>query len=81
MKRALSWLCGLEMPSQTSMIKNSEEQFSGVNSLDETPRTKMILRINLVLVVAVGIGLFVYFTVDPFPEGFDATKYPPRASG
>lgn len=80
-KKSLSWLCGLETASQTSSPKTKEEHLSGMASLDEDPRTKMILRINLVLVVAVGIGLFAYFTVDPFPEGFDPRNYTARASG
>lgn len=80
-QKSLSWLCGLETTSQTSSLKNTEEQLLGVASLEETTRAKTILHINFAVVVAVGIGLFAYFTVDPFPEGFDPTKYIPKASG
>nr|XP_045605235.1 sodium/glucose cotransporter 5-like isoform X3 [Procambarus clarkii] len=55
------WLCGLQTQQSDPQMEEST-----LNSLEERPRTKLFLNINLVLVLAVGVGCFVYYSLDPF---------------
>lgn len=69
-----SWLCGLHR-SQESTASTEEEHKNVVNSLEENPRVKIILNVNFGILVAVGIGIFAYFTTDPFPADIDPRTY------
>lgn len=74
LKSSCSWLCGLQTSSSTQ-LSSEDEQHQALTSITEDPRVNKFLNANLVLVVAVGIGLFAYFSVNPFPEGFDPSQY------
>ncbi|KAK7021877.1 Sodium/myo-inositol cotransporter, partial [Halocaridina rubra] len=70
-KTSCTWLCGLEI-EPTLDEKNEEETKEHINtltSLEQDRFAKIILNTNLVIVMAVGIGLFTYYTIDPFPDG------------
>ncbi|XP_042236087.1 sodium/glucose cotransporter 4-like [Homarus americanus] len=73
MKNSFSWFCGLQTTTHTADTNEKETQM--VNSIEEEPRTKIFLDINLVVVVGICIGLFIYFTIDPFPTGFNPREY------
>lgn len=68
------WLCGLHFSQQSTKSREDENQ-QLIRSLDEKPRVKLFLNINFGILVAVGIGLFGYFTIDPFPAGINPRTY------
>ncbi|XP_066950435.1 sodium/mannose cotransporter SLC5A10-like [Macrobrachium rosenbergii] len=71
-KKSCTWLCGLEsLPDTQENKEDLEEQLQSLTSLEQNRFAKIVLNINLVVVILVGIGLFTYFTIDPFPEGYD----------
>ncbi|XP_076029908.1 sodium/mannose cotransporter SLC5A10-like [Oratosquilla oratoria] len=75
-KRAWVWLCGYETESLTKEEQSEmQDHLRNITSLEQDPRAKMFLNANLVIVIVIGVGLFVFFTRDPFPEGFDPKKY------
>lgn len=67
---SLKWLCGLD-------ITNDEEEELKIDqrktlaSLKQKRWEKIVLNINFIVVVIVGIGLFVFFTLNPFPSNFE----------
>ncbi|XP_050699315.1 sodium/glucose cotransporter 5-like [Eriocheir sinensis] len=73
-KTSCMWLCGLDL-SQQSTRSMEEEHQEVMNSLEENPRVKIILNVNFGILVAVGIGLFTYFTTNPFPADIDPRTY------
>lgn len=66
------WVFGLE---DNSVAKEEPKGGSLISSLEQDPRARIFLNINLVVIVAICIGLFAYFSVNPFPNGFDPEAY------
>ncbi|XP_041727882.2 sodium/myo-inositol cotransporter-like [Coregonus clupeaformis] len=62
--RVLEWFCGLkEEPVKTPPRSAQEEERLLQEMLQETPRTRLILNMGLVLVCSVGVFLFIYFSL------------------
>ena len=72
-KRWCLWVCGLQVTHQNISSEQNHLQF--LTSLNENPRVKLFLNINFIVLVAVGIALFVYFTIDPFPADINPREY------
>ncbi|XP_047473374.1 sodium/glucose cotransporter 5-like [Penaeus chinensis] len=66
------WVFGLEAKEEPKEEPKGEAMIS---SLEQDPRASIFLNINLVVIVAICIGLFAYFSVNPFPNGFDPEAY------
>ena len=74
-KRGWVWLCGLQV-SQYSTEKSEEvERKQALISLEEDPNVKKILNICLLILLVVGIFLYTYFSIDPFPNNIDPRKH------
>ncbi|XP_071320936.1 sodium/myo-inositol cotransporter-like [Trachinotus anak] len=62
--KVLQWFCGIqEKPSKAQVITVQEQEKIVDELLYETPRTRIILNIGLVLICSIGIFLFIYFSV------------------
>ncbi|XP_055764611.1 sodium/myo-inositol cotransporter-like [Salvelinus fontinalis] len=62
--RVLEWFCGFkEEPAKTRPRSAEEEERLLQEMLQETPRTRLILNMGLVLVCSVGVFLFIYFSL------------------
>ncbi|XP_021464219.2 sodium/myo-inositol cotransporter [Oncorhynchus mykiss] len=62
--RVLEWFCGFkEEPAKTRPRSAEEEERLLQEMLQETPRTRFILNMGLVLVCSVGVFLFIYFSL------------------
>jgi hypothetical protein len=62
-KILINWICGLnenETKSETSKI-NGDLSIS----IEQTKFQKYILNVNLVIIICVAIGLFIYFSIPP----------------
>uniref|UniRef100_A0A8K9UJP5 Sodium/myo-inositol cotransporter n=1 Tax=Oncorhynchus mykiss TaxID=8022 RepID=A0A8K9UJP5_ONCMY len=58
------WFCGFkEEPAKTRPRSAEEEERLLQEMLQETPRTRLILNMGLVLVCSVGVFLFIYFSL------------------
>ncbi|KAK4296029.1 hypothetical protein Pmani_031451 [Petrolisthes manimaculis] len=68
------WLFGLQISSTGD--KQTVEMV--LTSLDEDPCVRRGLNAMLVVMVSIGVGLFAYFTVDPFPAGVNPREYLPE---
>ena len=67
-KKVLMFLCGISGPAEDNKIEKEEEieHTIEISSLHQTPREKMILYFNLVLVCIVAVFLFIFYSV---PDG------------
>ncbi|XP_055785990.1 sodium/myo-inositol cotransporter-like [Salvelinus fontinalis] len=62
--RVLEWFCGFkEEQAKTRPRSPEEEERLLQEMLQETPRTRLILNMGLVLVCSVGVFLFIYFSL------------------
>ncbi|XP_063861449.1 sodium/mannose cotransporter SLC5A10-like isoform X1 [Scylla paramamosain] len=74
-KRCYMWLCGLQV-SQHSTKKLGEPDYKqALISLKEDPFVKKSLNICLVILLAVGVFLYTYFSVNPFPENVNPREH------
>lgn len=62
--KVVGWLCGFkEKPPKAQVITVQEQEKIVDELLHEPPRTKIILNTGLVVICAVGIFLFIYFSI------------------
>ena len=67
-KKVLIFICGISAPTEETKVEQEEkiEHMMEVASLHQTPREKLVLYFNLVLVCLVAVFLFVFYSV---PDG------------
>ncbi|XP_038853283.1 sodium/myo-inositol cotransporter-like [Salvelinus namaycush] len=62
--RVLEWFCGFKEEQAKTRPRSAEEEERLLQEmLQETPRTRLILNMGLVLVCSVGVFLFIYFSL------------------
>ena len=69
-------MCGLQVSQEN--IAKEQENLQVLTSLKENARIKLFLNINFLVLVSVGMCLFVYFTIDPFPTNVNPREYLPE---
>ncbi|XP_047433170.1 sodium/myo-inositol cotransporter-like [Mugil cephalus] len=62
--KVLGWFCGFqEKPSKAQVITAEEQEKIVDELLHESPRTRILLNIGLMVICCVGVFLFVYFSL------------------
>lgn len=63
-QKVSQWLCGLEGGNQVAIKAEElqEERIKELGSLKQNPRISLILNVNLAVIFAIGLFLYLYFT-------------------
>ncbi|XP_058479283.1 sodium/myo-inositol cotransporter-like [Solea solea] len=62
--RVLEWVCGFrEKSSKDQVIIAQEQEMTADELLQESPQTRIILTLGMVVICSIGIFLFIYFSI------------------
>ena len=71
--RFINWFCGFSPASATDLDAAddaaetaAESRLDAISNLEQSPVQRAILYVNLVIVISLALGAYVYFTISPF---------------
>ncbi|XP_031552878.1 sodium/myo-inositol cotransporter-like [Actinia tenebrosa] len=64
-RRFYNWFCGYETGSEEAVKAaiEQEQRISIVTSLEQDPRAKIFLQVNVAIILCIGLALYIYFSV------------------
>ena len=74
--RVINWFCGFDDGEKAKKEKEElAKHLDETASLEQSKSQKIILYINLAIILAVAVGMYVYFCINPFTkEEIDALR-------